>query len=153
MIELKKVDRTNYEDCIQLKVAENQKNFVAENWYSLLEANYEEDRYPFAIYWDKKLVGFLMYSYYPADEDYPLDSWWIERLMVDKRFQKRGYGRKALKHFIEWFRAQYDAIELRISAEGSNAVAIELYEDLGFEKTGETVDGEVVLLKKLEETK
>lgn len=146
MIKFKKVDRTNYQECIGLKVAKNQESFVASNWFSLLEANYEEDRYPLAIYSEDELVGFLMYSYYPADEDYPIDSWWIERLMVDEKFQKRGYGRKTLKQFIEWFRTNYNVSSLRISAEAENNVAIRLYEKLGFGKTGETVDGEVVLL-------
>lgn len=148
MIELRKVTQENYKEVAQLRVTAKQEEFVALNWYSLLEANYEEEHYPSAIYKGEELVGFLLYAYYPADEDYPKDSWWILRLMIDKEHQNKGYGKEAMKQFETCFKKSYDVDELRISAEPENKVAIKLYEDLGFEQTGETVEGETVLLKR-----
>jgi diamine N-acetyltransferase len=147
MIAFKNVDSSNYKSVIQLGVTEEQESFVASNSYSLLEANYEEQHYPLAIYEQEELVGFLMYAFYSADEEYPKDSWWVLRLMIDSNHQKKGYGRQAIEEFEKYFKKNYDVKELRISAEPANHQAIELYEKMGFKKTGETVEGEIVLLK------
>jgi diamine N-acetyltransferase len=42
-IELKEIDKTNYQDCIDLKVKTDQQGFVASNMISLVEAAYEPD--------------------------------------------------------------------------------------------------------------
>lgn len=93
------------------------------------------------------MVGFLMFSYYPADESYPKDSWWIERFMIDSRFQNKRFGKKGLQKALEWFDKEYKETELRISAVEGNTIAQNLYEQVGFVMTGEKVDGEIVLLK------
>ena len=41
-ITFKKVDSSNYKKCSLLKVNDNQKDFIAPNWYSVLEAVYEK---------------------------------------------------------------------------------------------------------------
>ncbi|WP_440897321.1 GNAT family N-acetyltransferase [Amphibacillus sp. Q70] len=145
---LKTIDQSNYKACAELTVLEDQEDFITPNWYSLLEANYEADRLPFAIYEQENLVGFIMFSYYPADADYPLDSWWIERFMIDQEYQNKGYGTKALSVAVSFFKEKINQKELRISAVPNNQVAIKLYENLGFVRTGEHVDGEQVLLLK-----
>ncbi|SEO08052.1 diamine N-acetyltransferase [Amphibacillus marinus] len=143
---LKEIDHSNYKECANLTVSEAQENFVAANWYSLLEAKYEPNRLPFGIYDNEELVGFLMFSYHPADEYYDKDSWWIERFMLDQKQQRKGYGTKALKVAINDFKQTNPDKELRISAEPANDIAITLYEKQGFTKTGEYVGDEVVLL-------
>ena len=57
---------------------------------------------PFAIYADKKLVGFCMFSFAPKAKD-PDDRYWLWRFMIDKRYQGRGYGQAALKEIIKYF--------------------------------------------------
>lgn len=145
---LKAIDQSNYKECAELSVFEDQVNFIAPNWYSLLEANYEPDRFPFAIYEQENLIGFIMFSFYPADADYPLDSWWIERFMIGQEHQAKGYGTKGLLAAIALFREQINQKELRIAAVPDNQVAIKLYESTGFVQTGESVEGERVLLLK-----
>jgi diamine N-acetyltransferase len=72
-IRLVKVDYFNFDDLIDLKVADDQKNYVASNIYSLAEAYAAKasDGYamPFGIYLDDKPIGFIMFGYYP-DLDY-----------------------------------------------------------------------------------
>ncbi|MFD1067250.1 GNAT family N-acetyltransferase [Oceanobacillus locisalsi] len=147
-ISFKKIDESNYKECALLKVNDNQKDFVAPNWYSVLEAVYEEkeERHPYAIYHEDEMVGFLMYVYYPADEDYDKDSWWMERFMIAKDFQGKGYGKASLKKFIKDFQGNHPSEALRTSAVKENHVAITLYEHSGFQRTGEFVDEEAVLL-------
>ncbi|WP_042149948.1 GNAT family N-acetyltransferase [Paucisalibacillus sp. EB02] len=149
-LEFKGIDKNNYEKCVELNVNKDQEDFVAPNWWSLLEEKYEDgEKHPLSIYDNGTMVGFIMYSFYPADDDYPLDSWWIERFMIDKEFQHKGYGKAALRKFLDYFRTLYGNIDLRITTVPENDVATKLYENLGFSKTGEIAGGEVVLHIKL----
>jgi|GEM_PF-87013 len=138
-IRLQPIDHTNFRACIQLKVADNQTHFVATNMYSLAQAKAESWCVPLAIYADDTMVGFLMYALDPDDRQY-----WVHRLMIDQRYQGRGYGRAALQQAIELIGALPDCNEIAISYEPENHVAEQLYLSLGFEKTGEIIEGEVV---------
>ncbi len=41
MIQLKEITKENYRACMNLKTTKEQEDFVAPNWYSMLEAIYE----------------------------------------------------------------------------------------------------------------
>jgi hypothetical protein len=76
LIKLKKVNSDNIWDVIKLSVSEQQKNFVASNRESILEAYATiadgNMALPFAIYNDDTLVGFVMFGYgSTGDEDEP----------------------------------------------------------------------------------
>jgi len=148
-IEFRKIDKNNYEECIDLVVNDCQKKFVAPNWWSLLQGIYEEDKYPLAIYKGDIMIGFLMYSFEVATDEYPVSSWWLERFMIDRKFQHKGYGEYSLKKFLDYITSQLGKIEIRTSAEAENEIVINLYKKVGFVKTGEVVMGEIELIKKL----
>lgn len=147
MIELKPVTKSNYMTVVDLNVHPHQEEYVASNGMSLLEANYESDKYPFAIYHDGGIVGFIMCSYYPADDAYPIDSWWLERFMIDKDSQGKGFGREALTLFLKDYRPDEKADELRLGVEPENEQAKRLYESFGFVEEG-VVEGETVYVRK-----
>lgn len=128
-IKFKQIDRTNYMACIKLNLKENQKKFVSTNIFSLVQAAYEPDLYPLAIYNDDTMVGFILYDF---DED--LNGWSMSRLMIDEKYQNHGIGNAVLKKFLEFFKAKYGALTLYTSAETDNTVAINLYEKFGFKK-------------------
>lgn len=142
MIELKPIDSSNWLECINLEITEKQHEFVAENWYSLLEANYEKDLYPFGIYVGDDMVGFIMYG---KDCDFDIPRWEMCRLMVDQKHQKKGYGSEAVKKILEIAKEKHNISEFYTSADPQNKVAIKMYESLGFKKTGEIVWDEAVL--------
>ncbi|WP_277673808.1 GNAT family N-acetyltransferase [Piscibacillus halophilus] len=145
-IMFKEINQSNYKSCVELEVKSEQRHFVAPNWYSLLESYYEEgERHPLGIYKGDQMVGFIMYVFYPADEDYQLDSWWIERFMIGDQYQNQGLGKTALKEFLDYFKSEYGKVELRISTEPHHNVALSLYEKVGFIRTGEMVENEAVL--------
>ena len=81
----KEIDKTNYEACVLLKVAEGQKRFVASNAYSLVQAAYEDNLYPLAVYDDEEMIGFILYDY---DEE--LKGWSFSRFMIDIKHQNKG---------------------------------------------------------------
>ena len=56
MIRLKPITKENYRGCIELKTTKEQEKFFAPNWYSLLEAVYEEARQAFAIYHQEEMI-------------------------------------------------------------------------------------------------
>ncbi|MEJ8553921.1 GNAT family N-acetyltransferase [Tepidibacter sp. Z1-5] len=128
-IEFKKIDRTNYNECIELSLNEEQKKFVAPNMFSLVQAAYEPDLYPLGIYNDNKMVGFILYDF-----DVELNGWSMSRFMVDVKYQNQGIGKMALQKFVEFFINKYGHIQLYTSASIDNQVVIALYEKLGFEK-------------------
>ena len=71
MIHLEKIDWDNYESVLKLRVAKDQENFVASNKASLIHAFLAVSEgnpvYAYAIYNDKKVVGFIMMGY---DDDW-----------------------------------------------------------------------------------
>jgi diamine N-acetyltransferase len=155
MISLRPVDATNYRECIELSVAPEQEGFVASNVRSLAEAYvWREGAEPYAVYADEELVGFaLLFPF--GDVEYPsLPKPGTElgmvlvRLMIDARFQGKGYGREAVEAIVENVRARGLAT-VRLSVVPENEQAIELYRRSGFAETGGVQGGEIVLERKL----
>lgn len=142
-VTLREINKSNWEECIKLKVDETQVNFVASNVYSLAESKFETSFFPLAIYNRQTMVGFVMYG---LDDD----DWWICRLMVDKNYQKNGYGRTAMLKLIEILRNKPECHRIFTSYEPKNLVAQKLYLSLGFEKTGKIEEGEIILCLPLE---
>lgn len=51
MVELREITKENYEECLRLKLAEGQKDFVSSTVHSLAQAwVYYDTAFPFAIY-------------------------------------------------------------------------------------------------------
>ena len=142
-IELRPIDETNREDCIRLKVAKSQADYIATNKESLEAAaeNAEVAR-PFVIYAGDVPVGFTMFAFEPDYED-PNDRYWLWRFMIDEECQGQGLGREALKQIIAYFK-ENGATNMRLSTKESNVNAIHLYESQGFMRTGEMNDEETV---------
>jgi diamine N-acetyltransferase len=74
-------------------------------------------------------------------QDPETDQWWIIRVMVDERYQRRGYGRAAMSALIDRMREQHGAQSIRLGVDPANRGAIALYESLGFSDTGEVYYG------------
>ena len=159
-VKLVKVDYFNFDDLIDLKVADDQKGFVASNIYSLAEAYAAKasDGYalPFGIYLDDKPIGFIMFGYYPdldyakaafGDElevpDYIPKSYLLWRFMIDKEYQRNGYGKEALKLALDYIKT-YPCGEAEycwLSYEPENEVARKLYASVGFMEAEKMPEG------------
>jgi len=130
-VELREVTPANFAECIGLKVLPEQQAFVATNVYSLAEAKADQSLQPRAVYAGDDMVGFVMYGRDPSD-----GRCWVVRLMVDHRYQGRGYGRAAMLAAMEALRAYPDCHEIWVSYEPHNSRAQALYRSLGFEERG-----------------
>ena len=133
-MEFKKIDKTNYQECMALEVDESQKYFVADNTRSLVEAAYEDGLYTLGIYDDDgdTMVGFILYDY---DDTYP--GWSMSRFMIGRQFQGRGYGKRAVREFLAYFKAKHNADRIYISVSLGNAAARKMYSDIGFREIKE----------------
>lgn len=140
-VELRPLDESNIKDCVSLKVAKDQEEYIATNEDSIAAAkeNAKVAR-PFVIYADGMAVGFTMFAFEPDYED-PDDRYWLWRFMIDERYQGRGLGKEALKLIIGYFK-ENGATNIRLSTKESNINAIGLYKSLGFRPNGEMVDEE-----------
>lgn len=155
MIKLEKVNGKNVWDILKLSVAEEQKNFVAGNDISIIEAytaiTGNGYAFPFGIYEEDTPVGFLMIGFDTDDywDDAPSvakGNYNLWRLMIDKNHQNKGYGTEAVRLALEFIRtfpcgrAEY----CWLSYEPENEAAGRLYRSFGFTETGET-DGEELI--------
>ena len=148
-ITLEKITYQNYIKVIWgLKVSRKQKNYVASNKGSLAEAYVAITNggvaLPFAICRNKKPIGFLMIGYGANDEDYKDEdpafvamakqSYCLWRFMIDKRYQGKGYGRKAMQLALDYIRTFPcgKAKSCWLSYEPENEVARKLYASFGF---------------------
>ena len=132
MIKLEEITADNLEDVLKLKVSKNQENFVSTTAYSLAQAYvYRENAYPFAIYADDTLVGFIMFGFYELRNQYTL---W--KFLTDEKYQKKGYGKIALLLGIEYMKKQHDIKEMYTGVAIDNNVAEHLYQSIGFQATG-----------------
>jgi len=142
-IELIPLNDANKEECFRMKVSEAQADNIAMNASSFEAAKEHPDvARPFVIYADGVAVGFTMFAFDLACGD-PNDRYWLWRFMIDEKYQGRGYGKEALNNIVTYFKDN-GATNIRLSTKESNVNAIRLYRSVGFEATGEVIDGETV---------
>lgn len=137
-ITLREVTSANWAECAKLTVKEDQTRFVASNVWSLAQSNFFPGCIPMAIYADEVMVGFLMYEL----KDQICD---LFRLMIDGRYQQRGYGRAALREFIGTMKEGSRCRTIEICYLPDNDTGGGLYRSLGFADTGRIEEGEIIV--------
>jgi diamine N-acetyltransferase len=142
---LREVNNDNFWPVITLSVHEAQEKMVASNAMSIAQAYFNREIAWFrAIYADDEPVGFLMLEDRAEKQEY-----FLWRLMVDAKYQGMGFGRKAMKLLIEHVKTRPGAVELRTSYVPGEGSPGPFYHKLGFEETGEILEGERVVSLKL----
>ena len=137
-IKLKKINESNWKECNRLKVSDDQLKFVASNENGLALAYAHKEMEPRAIYNGDEMVGFVMYARDPEDGLY-----YINRLMIDEKYQGRGFGTEALKILIKELK-ESGVPSLDIIHKPDNNIAIRIYEKLGFVLTDEKLGDDVI---------
>lgn len=160
MIRIEKVNGKNVWDLLKLKVSDEQRSFVASNDTSIMEAytaiTGNGYAFPFGIYEEDTPVGFLMIGFDVDDywEDAPAiakGNYNLWRLMIDKTYQGRGYGKEAVKLALDFIKtfpcgaAEY----CWLSYEPENESAQNLYSSFGFVETGDMDGEELIAVLKL----
>lgn len=135
-VHLRKVTRQNLRECLNLQVDESQIGLVATNAQSLAEAYVDSNLFPLAIYDtaacgyehpDVPVVGFTLYEIVAGVG-------LIMRLMIDRQYQRQGYGRAAMIEVIRRLKLHPEVEIIAISHRKENEAAARLYQSLGFQK-------------------
>ncbi|MCA3240518.1 MAG: histidinol dehydrogenase [Rubrivivax sp.] len=143
------VDRSNAEAVMKLQVAAGQRAFVSPVDRSLAQVAYEPCGRAMAMFDGEQAVGMMLLYDVRKDEEDPANQLYVWRLLVDARFQKRGYGRLAMAWVVDEARREGYA-EVGLSHVDKPGHAGAFYEKLGFAYTGEVDEGERKMLLKLE---
>ena len=153
MITLQAVTADNFVECRELTpTAEQQaRGYVAPNVLSLAQAYVERWWIPLAVYADTTMIGFVLYGRWPeggfaalwGDKPKPgID--YILRMMIDRHYQGRGYGKATLTALIEQIKMQPDCLAIELDYDGENTAATRLYTGCGFQPIKENEDGEIL---------
>ena len=137
---LKEITKDTVREICNLSVLKEQSEFVAPNAVSIAEAYFSEHAWFRAIYHGKKPVGFLMLEVCPEKPEY-----FLWRFMIDSKYQRLGYGSKAIKLLIEHVKTMPDSSVLLTSVVQEEGGPENFYKNIGFVLTGEVDDGEAVM--------
>ncbi|GMC02489.1 MULTISPECIES: GNAT family N-acetyltransferase [Enterococcus] len=100
---------------------------------------------PYFICLNNEVIGYtaLVFDQTIPNEE---DRYWLWQFTVDKSYQNKGYGTKAMEIIVEQFRNKAVPV-ITLSTKSDNDNALRLYKKFGFTLTGET-NGDEVILKK-----
>lgn len=128
----KAVTYETLKEVCMLSVKDDQVSFIESNAYSIAESKFNDEWNTIGIYIDDILVGFAMYGYISSEKRV-----WLDRFMIDGRFQGKGYGRKVIKELINKIFNDFKCDEIYLSIFDDNLNALKLYNSLGFKANGE----------------
>lgn len=127
-ITFRKIDQTNEQAVRNISIHPDQLNFIESVAECLEEAAMYSEWQPVAIYHDAQVIGFAMYGSFGVNKDT-----WLDRIIIDKAYQGRGFGRIAIKKLIKIISKIYDVDVIYLSIIEENKLAYHLYESIGFE--------------------
>ena len=128
----------NREEYLSLQVYEKQKTFVEPPEESLADRDsraWNIDWTIECIYEDDCMVGYAMHG---MDEK---GNVWLDRFMIDRQAQGRGWGTEALTLLLDKIKTVYPHRKnILLSVEKHNEAAVRMYEKFGFRMTDQ-MDG------------
>jgi diamine N-acetyltransferase len=145
MIRLETINRDNWYECCQLKIAGSQEAYMEPNAVSILQSQFEPSLRACAIYGEGRMAGFLMFNTVPEE----LDSYWIYRIMIDASMQGKGIGKAATVLMLEEMAHLAEAKSIAVGYHPDNLAAHGLYKSLGFIDNGDRFGREMAVVKKL----
>lgn len=143
-IYLKDINKDNWKECIFLTTNRDNAHFVCEefvasNALSIAQSKVEDGWIIKEIYDECKMVGFTMYGF-----SHKYNFYEICRIMIDYKYQGRGYGKTSLNEIIEEMKKFKDCKEIFLSFDPENHKGKKLYESFNFKDTGKIIDGELL---------
>lgn len=145
---LRELNDANRDAVVALRVPPSQKRFVGSVAGALESAVESPEGNPWyrAIYTGDEPVGFVMLSWdVTPDPPRIIGPWFLWKLIIDERHQRRGYGRDAVRLVADIVRAQ-GGTELLTSYVPGDGEPWPFYRSLGFRPTGELDEnGEIIL--------
>lgn len=144
-VKLVELNAENWYACCELEVLEAQKDYIEPNAISIAQSKFEPTLRPYAIYFEGKVVGFLMYNTIQEE----LDGYWVFRIMVGKDYQGKGIGKIATELMILEMVKLPNATKIIVGYHPGNLGAHHLYSSLGFVDNGDRFGKEMAVIKYL----
>ncbi len=138
-----KIDRSNFDDVIELELAKSQEKNLPSNVYSIAESTLSATFHPRAICVDGIVVGFLMYQFGEIG-DFDEDECTIWRFMIGLDQQNRGIGKIAMGLLLEEIRSHQRCKMVDIYYDAENTEAKKIYAGYGFKEVGHRDDGDII---------
>lgn len=139
------VSEANWQTALALDVEPAQRDFTPSVAISLVKAYIQPGGLvydPVAVYGGASMVGFYSFIYKPDD----MRHCYLGGFLIDKTYQGRGYGRAALADFLATVQRRYpQCSDVLLGVHPQNERAQQLYNRLGFVKTGDMDDEEEVM--------
>ncbi|WP_265455706.1 GNAT family N-acetyltransferase [Enterococcus sp. HY326] len=143
---LKEITEENWREVANLSVTTDQKNYIETNKDSLLEAVFDKSLnwLPLALQDGEIIVGFAMVGAF----DEKTKSIWLDRLMIDRKFQHQGYGKRFLKELVDYLQQNWIITQIFLSVHQENKKIFQFYEAAGFVNTHQVdpVNGEIIMV-------
>ncbi|ATG15037.1 MULTISPECIES: GNAT family N-acetyltransferase [Providencia] len=147
VVSLQKVTAENFSEICLLShtLSEAQRSMVADNAYSMVEAQFSDCAWYRGIYADDIPVGFIMLHSGLDDDELEYDGIMLWRFMIAEPYQKLGFGREALIQVIRYLKKKGYPRLYNSCGEGEES-PFEFYQKLGFIPTGGYIDDECELV-------
>jgi len=156
MIELSKITHENFEAILELRITDEQKGNVDSSIYCLAKAYVKivNDKKPpmiFAICKNDDVIGYVDIGFFELAESAFLcekygdkSTYGLNRFMIDKEHQGKGFGKQAMIRTIEYIKSfpQGRADAISTSYWMTNEAARRLFSSVGFVETGAIWDGQ-----------
>ena len=125
------VNSRNRAEVEHLEVFAEQSGFIESVTQCLQEADKLELWRPIGIYFPEPAPGQV----------------WLDRLLIDKKYQGKGYGKRVVLALLDRLRTEYSCDTIYLSVYEANSHAIHLYQQIGFHFNGEyDTNGEHVMV-------
>ncbi|KMJ59076.1 hypothetical protein AB685_08400 [Bacillus sp. LL01] len=133
-LKIHQVDASNWREIIALQVTESQRKFIEKNEISLLESLYDtrHNWQCYGLFQGTTAVGFVMIGAENKGERYI----WLDRFMIDCRYQRMGLGAAFLVKVKEFTASNFEIDEIVLSVTKDNPGAKAFNERHGFVNTG-----------------
>ena len=133
MIKLEEITKENFHKVISLKVADDSK--LSSNLFFIAQLKIYPEWISSAIYYNDIVVGLMIYEI-----DHTYKQYIIRILMIDEKYQRNGYGTKAMEAIIKIFKQRKEYKNIILSVFNTDTGTIDFYKKLGFEFNGEVYD-------------
>ncbi|WP_042350784.1 GNAT family N-acetyltransferase [Bacillus massiliigorillae] len=126
------VTADNWQTIALLSVEGSQESYIEPNALSIAQSRFEPQWKSVGLYDGDTAVGYAMYGLDISNGDV-----WLDRFMIDKDHQGKGYAKKFLSILIKHLQETYQRDTVYLSICPENKVAQQLYEHFGFRLNGE----------------
>ncbi len=150
-ITLEPIGAWNWRDCVKLELARGQERFIVTNTQSLAQAYAEQQMRPLGIIAgdgdQARMIGFAMTALEPPEVGSRDPSLWLHRFMIDRHYQRRGFGTRSLALVLDALADEHGPRPVHLTHHPDNRIAAAFYARFGFLPTGRHLWGDIERVK------